>query len=62
LELGVDVGGKTSRRAGYYPFLEALPAEVVSSLPVSIDVSIFPPIYDFRETEQLTTVSVLGGS
>jgi hypothetical protein len=26
-----------------------------------IDVSIFPPIYDFRETERLTTVSVLAG-
>jgi hypothetical protein len=61
VELGVDVGGKTSRRAGYYPFLEALPAEVVSSVPVGIDLSIFPPIYDFRETERLTTVSILLG-
>jgi hypothetical protein len=61
VELGVDVGGRTSRSAGYYPFLETLPAEVISSLPVGIDVSIFPPIYDFKETERLTTVSILIG-
>src|SRR5262245_20911789 len=61
VELGVDFGGETSRRAGFYPLLEALPPGVISSLPVGIDVSIFPPIYDLRETERLTTISVLLG-